>query len=113
MRVEAELFGPITLGAPAGGGHSVAKATAALDKLVWAASDTTAQQDATLARKGGRAIFRWSGADFSGAAPGCCFAATWRRAFCTSTGARRGAHALREQTFLLRMHSTHTQQAKR
>lgn len=67
VQVEAELLGPITLGAPASGARSIAKATATLDELVWAANDTTSQQDAAAARKGGRAVFRWANADFAGA----------------------------------------------
>jgi hypothetical protein len=69
VQVSAKLFGPITLGADPQKAQTVCTATLPLDGLVWAANDTTGQSTADEARKGGRAMFRWTGEDFLGALP--------------------------------------------
>jgi hypothetical protein len=66
VRVEAILSGPITLGCTSSDARVIVSSTSALDTLVWAANDTTGELDGTKSRKGGRASFRWTSADFSG-----------------------------------------------
>jgi hypothetical protein len=71
VQVEAILSGPITLGCAPSNARVIASSTSPLDPLVWAANDTTGEQDGATSRKGGRASFCWTSAEFSGNGCSC------------------------------------------